>query len=77
MDESGIDQKGVEPLKSTLASIQALNCKGQLAVELAKLQLTGVNALFNFFASPDLKDAPSTSPASTKAVLAFPIAIIT
>jgi putative endopeptidase len=57
MDEKGIDRKGVEPIKPTLDRIKALDSKEQLAAELAKLKLVGVNGLFTFVASPDFKDA--------------------
>src|SRR5258706_7800026 len=57
MDEKGSDQKGVEPIKSTLDSIQALRSKQQLASELAKLKLIGVNGVLAFFVTADFKDA--------------------
>jgi putative endopeptidase len=57
MDETGIDQRGVQPIVPTLDSIFKLDSKQQLATELAKLSLIGVNGVFNFFATPDLKDA--------------------
>ena len=57
MDENGIERRGVERLKPTLDGIQALDSKQQLATELAKLKLIGVNGVFAFFATPDFKDA--------------------
>ena len=57
MDETGIDRKGVDGLKPDLEAINALDSKQQLARELAKLKSVGVSGVFNFFASPDLKDA--------------------
>jgi len=57
MDEKGIDQKGVSPIKNALDSIGGLSSKDQLAAELAKLKAIGVNGLFGFYASPDLKNA--------------------
>ncbi len=57
MDEQAIDQKGVSPIKGALESIGALTSKEQLAAELAKLKLIGVNGVFGFYASPDLKNA--------------------
>jgi len=57
MDEKGIDEKGVTPIKPILADIDQLKSKEQLANALAKLKLTGINGLFNFSAGPDFKDA--------------------
>jgi len=57
MDEKGIDRKGVEPIQPTLDSIKNLGSKEQLAAELAKLKLIGVNGVFTFVATADFKDA--------------------
>ena len=57
MDEKGIERRGAEPIKSTLADIDALRSKEQLAAEIAKLKLMGVEALFDFEAGADFKDA--------------------
>jgi endothelin-converting enzyme/putative endopeptidase len=56
-DEKGVDGKGVAPIRSTLDGIQALDSKEQLAAELAKLKLAGVDGVFNFSATADFKDA--------------------
>jgi len=57
MDEKGIDQRGVAPIQPTLDSIKAMDSKEQLAAQVAKLKLIGVNGVFGFFAVPDFKDA--------------------
>jgi putative endopeptidase len=57
MDEKGIDRRGVESIKSTLADIDGLRSKEQLAAVIAKVNLLGVNALFEFGSGSDLKDA--------------------
>jgi endothelin-converting enzyme/putative endopeptidase len=57
MDEKGVDGKGVEPIKTTLDGINGVHSKEQLAGELARLKLIGVNSVFTFFASADFKDA--------------------
>jgi endothelin-converting enzyme/putative endopeptidase len=57
MDEKGVDGKGVHPIKPALDGIDAIHSKDQLAGELARLKLIGVNGVFTFFASPDFKDA--------------------
>jgi len=57
MDEKGVDRQGVESLKPTLADIDALRSKEQIAAEVAKLKLLGVTALFDFESASDFKDA--------------------
>jgi len=57
MDETGIDRKGVEPIKPTLDSIQALQSKQELASELAQLKRIGVNGVLTFSVTADFKDA--------------------
>lgn len=57
MDEQGIDDKGVAPIKPILNGINGVESKDQLAAELAKLRFDGVNALFTFSAGPDFTDA--------------------
>ncbi len=57
MDETGIDRRGVEPIKPTLDSIQALQSKQQLAAELAQLKRIGVNGVLTFSVTADFKDA--------------------
>ena len=57
MDEKGVDEKGVAPIRPALDGINALHSKEQLAAELAKLKLIGVNGVFTFIAGPDFKDA--------------------
>lgn len=57
MDEQGIDQKGVSPIKGALDGINVLDSKTQLASELAKLKSSGINGVFGFYSSPDQKNA--------------------
>lgn len=57
LDETGTDRKGIEPLRSELDRIQAMHSKEQLAAELARLKLIGVNGVFVFNANPDFHDA--------------------
>ena len=57
MDEKGIDEKGVAPIKPILGDIDQLKSKEQLANALAKLKLMGINGVFSFSAGPDFKDA--------------------
>ena len=57
MDEIRLDGKGVGPLKPALDAINVLDSKQSLAGEMARLKRIGVNSIFTFFASADLKDA--------------------
>ena len=57
MDEAAVDKKGSTPIKPELARIAAITTKDQLVETIAYLQSVGVQALFNFGASPDLHNA--------------------
>ncbi|HYL35756.1 MAG TPA: M13 family metallopeptidase [Bryobacteraceae bacterium] len=57
MDQPAIERLGIQPLKPDLDRISAIAAKPALAGELARLHLIGVNALFRFSSSPDLKDS--------------------
>src|SRR6185312_15794930 len=57
MDETIVDKKGSTPLKPELDRIAAITTKDQLMDTIAYLQSLGVQALFNFGASPDLHNA--------------------
>ncbi len=57
MDEAAVNKKGSTPLKPELDRIAAITTKDQLMGTIAYLQSVGVQALFNFGASPDLHNA--------------------
>lgn len=57
MDEAGADKKGSTPLKPELDRIAAITNQDQLVETIAHLQSLGVQAVFNFGASPDLHNA--------------------
>ena len=57
MDETTVNKKGSTPLKPELDRIAAITTKDQLVDTIAYLQSLGVQALFNFGASPDLHNA--------------------
>ena len=57
MDEKGIEAMGLRPIKSTLDRIAAIKAKGDLAGEIARLHLQGVDALFGFGSQQDYKDS--------------------
>jgi putative endopeptidase len=57
MDESGVNAKGVAPLKPELDRIAAISSKDQLFEAIAYLHSLGVPAVFGFGAQPDLHNA--------------------
>ena len=57
MDEATVNKKGSAPLKPELDRIAAITTKDQLVDTIAYLQSLGVQAVFNFGASPDLHNA--------------------
>jgi putative endopeptidase len=57
MDENAIDRKGLTPLQPELDRIAALKSKDELTPLLARYQLVGVNAFFNYGEQQDFKDA--------------------
>ena len=57
MDESGIEKLGTQPLKPEFDAINAAPSKSALVGILARLHLLGINAMFRFGSSPDLKDS--------------------
>ncbi len=57
MDEVAIDKLGAAPLQPDLDRIQAISTKGGIWSVLVRLHSIGVNALFDFSSSPDLKNS--------------------
>jgi putative endopeptidase len=57
MDEAMVEKAGITPLKDELARIAALRRPSQLSVELAQLQLIGVDAAFSFGEMQDFTDS--------------------
>jgi len=57
MDEQNIEKLGTQPLKPELDRINAITSKVALLGSLVQLHLMGVNAMFRFGSSPDLKDS--------------------
>lgn len=57
MDEETIEKQGLQPLKPELDRINAIAAKAGIRPVLARLHLLGVNALFQFASSPDLKNS--------------------
>jgi len=57
MDESAIEQRGIQPIAPILAAITAVTSKAQLAAVMVRLHHDGVRALFSFSVRPDDKNA--------------------
>ena len=57
MDESGVNAKGLDPLKPELARIAAVKDRASLIDAIARVQMLGPNPLFNFYSQPDLHNA--------------------
>lgn len=57
MDESGVNEKGIEALKPELDRVAAVKDKEGLIDAIAQVHLIGPNPLFNFGSAPDLHNA--------------------
>jgi predicted metalloendopeptidase len=57
MDEAAIEAQGLTPLKGELAAIDKISTVAELQAEIARLQMMGVNAVFNFGSDQDRRDA--------------------
>jgi len=72
MDETTIEAKGVEPIAATLAAIQQISSKRDLAQEIVRLHQEGVSALFNFGVRPDAKNTKDQIAAVDQGGLGLP-----
>jgi endothelin-converting enzyme/putative endopeptidase len=57
MDEKVADRKGFEPVKPELDRVAAVKDKQALIDEIARIHLTGVSPLFNFYSASDMHNA--------------------
>ncbi len=57
MDEAAIEAQGAKPLEGELAAIDRVASLPDLDGEIARLQLSGVNAVFNFGSDQDRKNS--------------------
>jgi putative endopeptidase len=57
MEETAVNQKGLEPLKPELERIAAVKDKQTLIDAIARVHMIGPNPLFNFYSQPDLHNA--------------------
>ena len=57
MDEAAIETQGLTPLKGELAAIDKIGTVERLQAEIARLQMMGVNAVFQFGSDQDRRNA--------------------
>ena len=57
MDSARAEKEGITPIAERLRAVGAVTTRASLVREIATLQTSGVNAVFNFFPSADPKDA--------------------
>jgi putative endopeptidase len=57
MDEAAVEAQGLGPLKDKFAAIEKISSVGELQAEIARLQLGGVNAVFQFGSDQDRRNA--------------------
>src|SRR5207302_1474796 len=55
MDTTFIDKQGISPIKSKLDMINAINSKDQLMDAVADLHKNGINTMFGFYVTRDIK----------------------
>ena len=57
LDETAVNQKGLDPVKPELDHIAAVKDKETLIDAIARVHMIGPNPLFNFYSQPDLHNA--------------------
>ncbi|HXR98351.1 MAG TPA: M13 family metallopeptidase [Terriglobales bacterium] len=57
MNQGVIDSAGIKPIQSELDNVNSVSSKDELGAEVARLQVNGVDALFNFGSDQDFKNA--------------------
>jgi predicted metalloendopeptidase len=57
MDEAAVETQGIAPLKGELAAIEKIATVAALQAEIARLQMLGVNAVFQFGSDQDRRNA--------------------
>jgi putative endopeptidase len=72
MDEQGIEQKGLEPIKAARAKVTALKTKKELAKLLAVMHESGAAPFFGFFPAPDFKNSTMNMAAADQGGLGLP-----
>ncbi|AKU92903.1 Metallopeptidase [Vulgatibacter incomptus] len=77
MDEEKAPLASMETLTEELARIDAVGSAEQLAAEVARLQLSGVNVFFGFGSEQDFRDAKQVIGGADQGGLGLPTAITT
>ncbi|MGC2506281.1 MAG: M13 family metallopeptidase [Candidatus Acidiferrales bacterium] len=72
MDESAIEAAGLKPLDPIFQEIAQINDPAGLQAEIARLQRTGVNAVFGFGSQQDFKDSTQVIAAAGQGGLGLP-----
>ena len=72
MDEAAIEAQGITPLQGELAAIDKIASTPALQAEIARLQRTGVNAVFNFGSDQDRRDASQVNVGAYQGGLGLP-----
>ena len=72
MDENAADAAGAKPLQPVFDSIAAVHDERSLQQEVARLQTIGVNAMFRFGQTQDLKDSTKVIGAAFQGGLGLP-----
>ena len=62
MDETGIEKRGLDPLRPGLDRVSKIKSKAELTAEVAWLHQHGADAFFEFHVSPDPTSQPCISP---------------
>src|SRR4029077_2032998 len=60
MDESAIDKKGTQPIQAWLKKVDDIKDRKDFARVLGEFGANGVRGMYNFGASPDMKDSKKT-----------------
>ena len=72
MDEAAIESQGIAPLRGEIDRIEAIRSRATLQAEVARLQLLGVNALFQFGSEQDRKNSSEVIAAAFQGGLGLP-----
>jgi len=72
MDSAAADRQGASPVQPELNRIAALNNRAALQGEIARLQLIGVPAVFNFGSTQDAKNSTSVIGGASQGGLSLP-----
>jgi predicted metalloendopeptidase len=72
MDEAAIEAKGIAPLRPEIERIEAIRSRAALQAEVARLQLRGVNALFQFGSEQDRRNSTEVIAAAFQGGLGLP-----